>query len=263
MKFLYGNKAIGLIFISLLSGIFLFANEWMWHGSFPWIYSNQDQEWSYWRTGKDGRFYKWSQSSGGWQIYNDGEGQWTSLTAPDLNVTKWQFWEENPKPYGGAYTLGKIKDAVLNSQSYLDLSYQRIQDLTPVGEALHLRQLFLQANQISDLTPLQNLKGLEVLNLNSNKISDLGSLSNLLELKELYLDDNNLTDLTPVAGLGRLVRLSLSDLNLVSVEALKDLRLLEELHLRANSLTSIEPLAQLRKMKFWILVGIQFLTYLL
>ena len=57
---------------------------------------------SYWKTGKDGRFYKWSQSSGGWQIYNDGEGQWTRLTAADLNETKWELWEGNPEPYGGA-----------------------------------------------------------------------------------------------------------------------------------------------------------------
>ena len=89
MKFLNGNKAIGLIFMSLLSGIFLSANEWMWHGSFPWIYSNQDQEWSYW-TGKDGRFYKWSQSSEVGKFTMMAKDR-TSLTAPDLNETNGRF----------------------------------------------------------------------------------------------------------------------------------------------------------------------------
>ena len=101
-----------------------------WHGSFPWIYSNKDKEWSYWKTGKDGRFYKWSQSSGGWQIYNDGEGQWTRLMAADLNETKWEPGREIQNLWWSLH-LEKIKDAVLNSQSYLDLSYQRIHDLTP------------------------------------------------------------------------------------------------------------------------------------
>ncbi|MEK9773859.1 MAG: leucine-rich repeat domain-containing protein, partial [Opitutae bacterium] len=172
MKKLNTTKLFGLFFITFLSGMPILANEWMWHGSFPWIYSYHDKEWKYWRTGKDARFYQWSQSSGGWQIYNDGEGAWQKLNAPELNNTKWQVWEANPGPYGGAFTLGKIKNAILASQSYLDLSYQRIEDLSPLSEAPHLRELFLQANSISGLSPLQNLTSLEILHLGSNLISD-------------------------------------------------------------------------------------------
>ena len=240
MKFWNSNKVIGLLYLYFFSGIFLWANEWMWHGSFPWIYSYQDQEWKYWRTGNDGRFYQWSQSSGGWQIYNDGQGLWQNLDAPDLNNTKWQVWEENSSSYGGVFTLEKIKAAILASQSSLDLSYQGIEDLSPLAEAPHLRVLFLQANSISDLSPLQNLTNLEVLHLNSNLITDLSPLSKLLELKELYLDDNPLDDLSPLSGLGRLLRLSLADAGILSVNSLEGLRLLEELNIRANSISSIQ-----------------------
>ena len=176
MTFCNLKKIIGLFFISLQSGIYSDANEWLWHGSFPWTYSDQDKEWSYWSTGNDGRFYKWSTSAGGWEIFNDGEGIWRSLNAPDVNETKWQTWEANPQSYGGSYTLNKIKNAILNSQYELDLSYQRIEDLSPVGEVLQLRQLYLQANELSDLSPLQKLTSLEVLNLNSNEVVDLSPL---------------------------------------------------------------------------------------
>ena len=95
-------------------GAYLVASEWMWHGSFPWVYSNETEEWIYWRAGKDGRFYQWSQSAGGWQIFNDGTQTWASLQAPDLNETKWSAWETDPQSYGGAYTLEKIKSAILS-----------------------------------------------------------------------------------------------------------------------------------------------------
>jgi len=33
-------------------GAYLVASEWMWHGSFPWVYSHETEEWIYWRAGK-------------------------------------------------------------------------------------------------------------------------------------------------------------------------------------------------------------------
>ena len=117
MKLYPSANYLGFIFITLFSGFCVAAEEWMWHGAFPWVYSHDNEDWTYWRTGQDGRFYKWSKSSGGWQIYNEGEEAWKSLTAPDLNDTKWQAWEQNPQPYGGLYTLDKIKNAILNSLS--------------------------------------------------------------------------------------------------------------------------------------------------
>ena len=149
-------------------GAYLAASEWMWHGSFPWVYSHETEEWIYWRAGKDGRFYQWSQSGGGWKIYNDGSETWSSLVAPDLNETKWSAWETDPQTYGGVYTLEKIKSAILNSQNSLDLSYHRMVDLAPLQEATHLRTLLLSANQISNLDPLSSLTSLGVLHLNSN-----------------------------------------------------------------------------------------------
>ena len=249
---------------ALFLGACLAASEWMWHGSFPWVYSHETEEWIYWRAGKDGRFYQWSQSGGGWQIYNDGSETWGSLLAPDLNETKWSAWETDPQAYGGAYTLEKIKSAILNSQNSLDLSYHRMVDLAPLQEATHLRTLLLSANQISNLEPLSSLTSLEVLHLNSNKISDLSPLSNLFELKELILDDNELEDLTgsdlsPLAGLTRLVKLSLADNKLSSLEHLGNLKLLEDLNLRGNVVSSLQSISSLTKVKNLDLGGNQVL----
>ena len=145
-------QLLGIAFFGL--GSALLAENWMWHGAFPWIYSHDQEEWIYWRPGMDGRFYQWSQSAGGWQIYNDGAAEWQSLQPTDINETKWQAWEQDSQNFGGDYTLQKIKSSILNSESYLDLSYQRISDLSPLRETTHLRKLYLQANQISDLSPL-------------------------------------------------------------------------------------------------------------
>src|SRR5210317_415760 len=66
-------QLLGIAFFGL--GSVLLAENWMWHGAFPWIYSHDQEEWIYWRPGMDGRFYQWSQSAGGWQIYNDGAAE--------------------------------------------------------------------------------------------------------------------------------------------------------------------------------------------
>jgi len=230
-------------------GASLAASEWMWHGSFPWIYSHDQKEWVYWRTGVDGRFYQWSQSAGGWEIFNDGAAEWQSLQAPVVNDSQWQAWEESASAFGGDFTLEKIKSAIQNSQSYLDLSYQRISDLSPLREATHLRKLFLQANNISDLSPLETLKNLEVLHLSSNQIVDLSPLANLLELKELYLDDNPLNGLTVLENLGRLEILNLADSGISSLENLAGLTLLEELILRGNQILDVQALSALKKLR--------------
>ena len=219
----------------------------MWHGAFPWIYAHDQEEWIYWRPGMDGRFYQWSQSAGGWQIYNDGAAEWQSLQPTDINETKWLAWEQDSQIFGGDYTLQKIKSSILNSESYLDLSYQRISDLSPLRETTHLRKLYLQANQITDLTPLAGLKNLEVLHLSSNNVQDLSPLANLLELKELYLDDNPLNDLSVFTHLARLESLNVADSNISSINSFQNLTLLQELNLRGNKINNLEPIKNSKK----------------
>ena len=157
----------------LVLGSALFAENWMWHGAFPWVYSYDQEAWIYWRPGMDGRFYQWSNSQRIWQIYNEGAEEWQSVQPADLNETKWQAWEQDSQSFGGDYTLQKIKRSIVNSESYLDLSYQRISDLSPLSETTHLRKLYLQANQFPTYLLWKGLKILRFFTLARTKSTTL------------------------------------------------------------------------------------------
>ena len=58
----------------------------------------------------------------------------------------------------------------------VDLSDNRISDLTPLSGLKNLADLRLDTNNISNITPLSGLTGLKGLRLYNNKISDISPL---------------------------------------------------------------------------------------
>lgn len=72
-----------------------------------------------------------------------------------------------------------------NRMSLLDLSNNRIEDLTPLAQIQEIRSLYLQQNRIKDIYPLSNLKVVKNLDLSSNMIVDISPLSSL----SYYLND--------------------------------------------------------------------------
>ena len=107
MQFLNFNKVGGLIFLSLLSGTLLPASQWMWHGEFPWVYSNDNKSWQYWQVGGNEKLYQWDHSTRKWKFYENASKTWRSIEASELNATQWAIWEKNPDPFGGLTTLQK------------------------------------------------------------------------------------------------------------------------------------------------------------
>ncbi len=107
----------------------------------------------------------------------------------------------------------------------LDLSFNRITDISSLAGLTHLTELNLEVNPlidadltplagltrltklnlstigISDLTPLAGLVNLQVLDLSSNRVKDLTVLANMIQLKELHLRGNQIHDVTPLANL--------------------------------------------------------------
>ena len=81
----------------------------------------------------------------------------------------------------------------------LDLSGNRISDVTPLSELVNLTRLDLGFNLfIGDVGPLSGLTGLETLVLNINEIADTTPLSNLTNLRRLDLGTNFIADLSPL-----------------------------------------------------------------
>jgi serine/threonine protein kinase len=71
----------------------------------------------------------------------------------------------------------------------LNLSKNKISDLTPLKSLTYLQKLSLDENNISDLTPLKSLTDLTELSLCQNKYRDSTPLKSLTGLKYLNLDD--------------------------------------------------------------------------
>ncbi|CAL5970183.1 ABC_transporter substrate-binding protein [Hexamita inflata] len=86
----------------------------------------------------------------------------------------------------------------------LDLSANKIKDLSSVKNLIELKEIDLSFNKIEDISPLRKLVKTEILNLQSNKIVDINPLKFLKELKELYLQKNLLFTVKPLQFLQKL-----------------------------------------------------------
>jgi Leucine-rich repeat (LRR) protein len=79
-----------------------------------------------------------------------------------------------------------------------------IQYLEGIEALTQLKSLYLSFNEINDITPLVGLKNLKTLYLSGNQISNLDALSELTELTELGIQKNNVQDLSPLQSLSML-----------------------------------------------------------
>ena len=59
--------------------------DWSWHQEFPWVYSNAEQTWQYWRAGSDGHFYHWKNSDQSWYRFDEGSNQWVGFSSTNTS----------------------------------------------------------------------------------------------------------------------------------------------------------------------------------
>ena len=83
----------------------------------------------------------------------------------------------------------------------LNLSINRISDLTPLANLHSLEELELDRNIIKDISPIAGLINLLVLTLRHNLITDVEALSGLTRLRSLAVEENFITDHFPIDGL--------------------------------------------------------------
>jgi Leucine-rich repeat (LRR) protein len=84
------------------------------------------------------------------------------------------------------------KDA-LKALTILNLSHTPLGDLSPLGELIHLNELYLDDTLSSDISILSHLTQLHTLSLEDNSILDLSPLSRLKKLTLLDLEGNAIT----------------------------------------------------------------------
>ncbi|MEI6138260.1 MAG: leucine-rich repeat domain-containing protein [Mariniphaga sp.] len=88
----------------------------------------------------------------------------------------------------------------------------------------YLTSLNLSDNKISDITPLSGLRTLKILNLIGNNISDISSLKELNNIQDLNLNHNQIIDISPLRNLTNIVSLSLADNQISDISPLRDLQ---------------------------------------
>jgi Leucine-rich repeat (LRR) protein len=91
-----------------------------------------------------------------------------------------------------------------------ELSSSDINDLDGVQFCIHAKSIDLSNNRIADLSPLETLTNLEDLNLSDNEISYIDSIGFLSGLRSLNLSNNLIDDIEPLFGLKNLEYVDIS-----------------------------------------------------
>jgi len=86
----------------------------------------------------------------------------------------------------------------LEDMDEIELSESEIDDLDGVEYCIHTVSLDLSFNRIYDLSPLASLICLQELNLSSNQIEYIDDISNLQQLKSIDLSNNSINDISPL-----------------------------------------------------------------
>ncbi len=135
----------------------------------------------------------------------------------------------------------------LKQISILRLNSNHIVDISLVKDLTQISTLDLSQNQIEDIIALKDLTKIVTLNLNNNKITDIAVLQHFSQIYALDLSENKITDISPLVNLRLLKNLNLSINQICDISALKDLVQITVLDLRANQIINIAPLKGLNQ----------------
>ncbi|CDJ39521.1 hypothetical protein, conserved [Eimeria tenella] len=141
---------------------------------------------------------------------------------------------------------------------YIDISGNRIRDLTPFSRLPYLLTLNAAGNQIEDITCFSSPEALPylfLLNLSSNKISRVPRLA-LQRLARLALDANPITTLEGFVQPPSLTHLSLRGTPLETLDSLPPSDTITSLYLSHTPMQQLRQLQQLPQIKTLDLEGV-------
>lgn len=130
----------------------------------------------------------------------------------------------------------------------VDLSNNRVTDISELAGLVHLRDAGLEKNRIRDITPLENLTSLTRLDLNINEISDISALKNLTQLRVLDIRSNEISDIQAIKNLQKLQELYIAKNQIEDIAAVSGLRSLRYLSMGYNNIEDISPLYNLTQL---------------
>lgn len=134
--------------------------------------------------------------------------------------------------------------ASLPSLTALDLTGTPLDsnDITAIGSAATLGELYLSGCGIASIDALAGLSQLTVLDLSDNQISDITALAGMPSLTELNLSGNQVSSITPLTAAAQLSVLNLSGNPIDSLGAISANTVLTELSASGCGISDLSPL---------------------
>ena len=157
----------------------------------------------------------------GFTVFNDNEPPDILKTKTNTKLVGYAFYDAvKIREYG--HTDIEYPSIYLEDIEEFELSSSDINDLDGVQFCINAKTIDVSDNRISDLTPLCGLTNLEELNLSDNQIGYLDGIGNLVNLKSILLSGNFIEDISPLFELNRLKYADLRE-NKVDMKQIKDL----------------------------------------
>ena len=147
--------------------------------------------------------YEWDFETEGFSVVYDNQPIEIVKTKTKTKLIGYTFYDAiKLREYG--HTEIEYPSFYLEDIEEFELSSSDINDLDGVQFCIHARTIDLSNNRISDLSPLTGLTNLEELNLSDNQIGFIDDLSNLIGLKSVILSNNFIEDISPLFELEKL-----------------------------------------------------------
>jgi internalin A len=143
----------------------------------------------------------------------------------------------------GITNLAGIEKCI--SLAELDLSNNKIADVTPLKNLKQVQMLLLTDNQVEDIAPLGDMQNLQYVELSKNKVKNIAPLAQCTNMHSIYVSTNQVTDLKSVFGLQRLGVLYADHNKVTAIDGINGLRSLWSLSLNENEISDLKPLVGL------------------
>jgi Leucine-rich repeat (LRR) protein len=153
--------------------------------------------------------YEWDLSTEGFSIININEPSEPHKVKTHTKPVGYTFYEAIKLREYGDLDMDFLP-LYLEEIEEFELSSSDLNDLDGVQYCIHARSIDVSNNRISDLSPLIGLRELEELNLSDNQVGIIDELSSLKNLKSVLLTNNYIDDISPLFELKNLEYVELS-----------------------------------------------------
>ena len=165
--------------------------------------------------------YEWDLDIEGFTIINVNEPPEPIRSKTHTDLVGYTFYDAiKIREYGD--TDVEYPPFYLEEIEELELASSDVNDLDGVQFCIHAKTIDVSGNRISDLSPLIGLNDLEELNLSDNEVGIIDELSYLKSLKYVLLSNNYINDISPLFELHELEYVELSGNN-VDIEQINQL----------------------------------------